>query len=90
MLKQVILAHFESKINETPRPLYHWSLGAAGGQPSRRTVGANGGATGVPGAKNNNFFPSCSYTTWDAQTSVFRPFGARGGAFWAMENPKMP
>ena len=42
--------------NETPRPPYQWSLGAAGGQPSRRTVGANGGSTGVPGAKKMIFF----------------------------------
>ena len=37
--------------NETPRPPYQWSLGEAGGQPGPRTVGANGGSTGVPGAK---------------------------------------
>ena len=37
--------------NKTRRPLYLWSLGAAGGPASPRTVGANGGSTGVPGAK---------------------------------------
>ena len=37
--------------NETRRPPYQWSLGAAGGPASPRTVGANGGSTGVPGAK---------------------------------------
>ena len=37
--------------NETPRPPYQWSLGGAGGQPGRCTVGANGGSTRVPGAK---------------------------------------
>ena len=37
--------------NETPRPPYQWSLGAAGGQPGQRTAGANGGSTRVPGAK---------------------------------------
>ena len=37
--------------NETPRPPHMWSLGAAGGQPGPRTAGANGGSTGVPGAK---------------------------------------
>ena len=42
--------------NETPRPPYQWSLGAAGGPASPRTVGANGGSTGVPGAKKR-FFP---------------------------------
>ena len=41
---------------ETPRPLYQWSLGGAGGQPSPRMVGANGGSTGVPGAKKIFFF----------------------------------
>ena len=42
--------------NEAPRPPYQWSLGAAGGHRSRRTVGANAGSTGVPGAKNMIFF----------------------------------
>ena len=37
--------------NETPRPPYLWSLGAAGGQPGLRPARANGGSTGVPGAK---------------------------------------
>ena len=37
--------------NETPRPPYQWSLGAARGQPSRRIVGANGGSTRVPRAQ---------------------------------------
>ena len=36
--------------NETPRPLYQWSLGAAGGRASPRTVGASGGSTRVPRA----------------------------------------
>ena len=35
----------------TPRHPYQWSLGTAGGQPSPRTAGANGGSTRVPGAK---------------------------------------
>ena len=38
--------------NETHRPPYQWSLGAAGA----RTVGANGGSTRVPGAKKTIFF----------------------------------
>ena len=42
--------------NETPRPPYQWSLGAAGGPASPRTLGANGGSTRVPGAKKR-FFP---------------------------------
>ena len=37
--------------NETRRPPYQWSLGAAGGPASPRTVGANSGSTRVPGAK---------------------------------------
>ena len=41
--------------NETPRPPCQWSLGGAGGQPSPRTVQANGGSTGVPGAKKMIF-----------------------------------
>ena len=42
--------------NETPTPSYQWSLRVAGGQHSPRTVGANGGSTGVPGAKKIIFF----------------------------------
>ena len=34
--------------NKTRRPPYQWSLGAAGGLASPRTVGANGGSTRVP------------------------------------------
>ena len=41
--------------NETRRPPYLWSLGAAGGPASPRTVGANGGSTRVPRAKKNIF-----------------------------------
>ena len=37
--------------NETRRPPYQWSLGAAGGPASPRTMGANGGSTRVPRAK---------------------------------------
>ena len=37
--------------NETRRPPYHWSLGAAGGPASPRTVGANAGSTRVPRGK---------------------------------------
>ena len=42
-------------LNETPGPPYQWSLGAAGGPASPRTLGANGGSTGVPGAKKMIF-----------------------------------
>ena len=37
--------------NDQRRPPYQWSLGAAGGPASPRTVGANGGSTRVPRAK---------------------------------------
>ena len=42
--------------NETRRPPYQWSLGAAGGPASPRTVGANGGSTRVPEAKKIIFY----------------------------------
>ena len=60
--------------NETRRPPYQWSLGAAGGPASPRTVGATGGSTRVPKAKKNHFFQSSSWTTGDAQTTLFGPF----------------
>ena len=41
--------------NETRRPPYQWSLGAAGGPASPRTVEANGGSTRVPRAKKMIF-----------------------------------
>ena len=41
--------------NETRKPPYQWSLGAAGGPASPCTVGANGGSTRVPGAKKMIF-----------------------------------
>ena len=41
--------------NETRRPPYQWSLGAAGGPASPRTVGANRGSTRVPRAKKMIF-----------------------------------
>ena len=41
--------------NETHRPPYQWSLGAAGGPTSLRTVGANSGSTRVPRAKKKIF-----------------------------------
>ena len=41
--------------NETVGPPYQWSLGAAGGPASPRTVGANGGSTRVPRAKKKIF-----------------------------------
>ena len=41
--------------NATRTPPYQWSLGAAGGPASPRTVGANGGSTRVPRAKKMIF-----------------------------------
>ena len=41
--------------NDPRRPPYQWSLGAAGGPASPRTVGAKGGSTRVPGAKKMIF-----------------------------------
>ena len=41
--------------SETRRPPYQWSLGAAGGPASPRTVGTNGGSTRVPRAKKMIF-----------------------------------
>ena len=41
--------------NANRRPPYQWSLGAAGGPASPRTVGANGGSTRVPRAKKKIF-----------------------------------
>ena len=40
--------HPSESPNETRRPPYQWSLGAARGPASPRTVGANGGSTRVP------------------------------------------
>ena len=47
--------HPSGWLNETRRPPYQWSLGAAGGPACPRTVGANGGSTRVPGAKKMIF-----------------------------------
>ena len=41
--------------NDPRRAPYQWSLGAAGGPASPRTVGAKGGSTRVPGAKKRIF-----------------------------------
>ena len=41
--------------NETRTAPYQWSLGVPGGQHNPCTVGANGGSTGVPGAKKMIF-----------------------------------
>ena len=62
--------------NDTPRPPYHWSLGAAGGQPGPRTVGANGGSTGVPRAKKMIF-----------SKVLPRPFGMLKQVFLARFEP---
>ena len=43
--------HPSESPERTPRPPYQWSLGAAGGPASPRTVGANSGSTRVARAK---------------------------------------
>ena len=58
--------------NETRRPPYQWSLRAAGGQHSPRTVGANGGSTRVPRAEKMIF-----------SKVVPRPFGMLKQVFLA-------
>ena len=62
--------------NETPRPPYQWSLGAAGGQPSPRTVGANGGSTRVHGSEKIIFFKV-----------VLRPLGMLEQVFLGLFEP---
>ena len=62
--------------NETPTPPYKWSLRVAGGQHSPRTVGANGGSTGVPGAEKIIFFKV-----------VLRPLGMLKQAFLGRFDP---
>ena len=68
--------------NETPRPLYQWSLGAVGGQPGPRTAGANGGSTRVPGAKKKIFskvVPRLLGMLKQAVLARFEPVVARFG-----------
>ena len=43
--------------NETPRPPYQWSLGAARGQPSPRTVGGQRWVHQGPRGEKKSFFP---------------------------------
>ena len=62
--------------NETRRPPYQWSLGGAGGQHIPRTLGANGGSIGVPGAKKIIFFKV-----------VHRPLGMLKHVFLARFEP---
>ena len=62
--------------NDPRRPPYQWSLGAAGGPASPRTVGANGGSTRVPGAKKMIF-----------SKVVPRPFGMLKHVFLARFEP---
>ena len=62
--------------NETRRPLYQWSLGAAGGPASQHTVGANGGSTRVPRSKKIIF-----------SKVVPRPLGMLKQAFLARFEP---
>ena len=63
--------------NDTPRSSYQWSLGGAGGGGGGAQPAHSWGQLWVhqaPRGEKNHFFQSCSYTTSDAQTSVFRPF----------------
>ena len=45
---------------------------------------------GVTIGSKPHFSKSDPQTIWDAQTSVFCPFGACGDAVWPMESPKTP
>ena len=68
--------------NETRRPPYEWSLGAAGGPASPRTVGANGGSTKVSGAKKMIFskvVPRPLGMLKQVVLAHFEPVGARFG-----------
>ena len=59
------------RATQTPVPVVTW-LSQRASQPAH-----GGGQRWVhqcPRGEKNNFFQSCSQTTWDAQTSVFRPF----------------
>ena len=76
--------------NETRRPPYQWSLGAAGGPASPRRVGANGGSTRVPGAKKMIFSKVVPRPLGMLKQVFLGRFEPHGGAFWAMENPKIP
>ena len=62
--------------NDPRRPPYQWSLGAAGGPASPRTVGAKGGSTRVPGAKKIVF------------SNLFVDhLGCSNKCFWAILSP---
>ena len=59
------------RATQTPVPVVTW-LSQRASQPAH-----GGGQRWVhqgPRGEKNHFFQSCSQTTWDAQTSVFRPF----------------
>ena len=74
--------------NETRRPPYQWSLGAAGGPASPRTVGANGGSTRVPRAKKNIFskvVPTPLGMLKQVFLGRFEPLVARFGP-WKIQN----
>ena len=69
--------------NEPPRRPYQWSLGGAAGQPGPHTVEANGGSTGVPGAKKMIFskvVPRPLGMLKQAFLSRFEPVVTRFGA----------
>ena len=63
-------------LNDPRRPPYQWSLGAAGGPASPRTLGAKGGSTRVTGAKKR-FFPKL----------FLDHLGWSNKCFWAVLSP---
>ena len=74
--------------NETRRPPYYWSLGAAGRPSSPRTVGAKAGSTRVPGAKKIIFskvVPRPLGMLKQVFLGRFEPVVAR---FWPWKIPK--
>ena len=71
--------HPSESPNETRRPPYQWSLGAAGGPASPRTVGPTVGPPGSPGRKKS-FFPKL----------LLDHLGCSDKCFWAILSPWWP
>ena len=76
--------------NETRRPPFQWSPGQTEGTPARAWLGPTMGPPGYPGRKRRFFSKLFLNHLGCSNKCLFRPFGARGGMFWAIENPKMP
>ena len=76
--------------NEPLRPPYQWSLGAAGGQPGPRTVGANGGSTKVPGVKKIIFSKVVPRPLGMLKQVILGRFEPVVARFGPRKNPKMP